>query len=98
MKTNIKRIVLLGGILLGASVGGCQLIVDFDRTLIDAGTVDASFDVSKPDTQAPDASDGGNTNDASDAATNDASEAATSDASDAATSDASDGSSDATTD
>jgi len=49
MNTNTKRIVLLATLSLTLAAAGCQLIVDFDRTKIDAGAVDASFDIAKPD-------------------------------------------------
>ncbi len=101
MKTNTKRIVLLSTLSLAMAAAGCQLIVDFDRTKIDAGAVDASFDVAKPDNSVPDTGndvtpqpDSGK--DASDGAVSDASDASTSDASDAAA-DADDGSADAAT-
>lgn len=100
MKTNTKRIVLLSTLSLAMAAAGCQLIVDFDRTKIDAGAVDASFDVAKPDNSVPDTGndvtqpDSGK--DASDGAVSDASDASTSDASDAGA-DADDGSADAAT-
>lgn len=101
MNTNTKRIVLLTTLSLTLAAAGCQLIVDFDRTKIDAGAVDASFDIAKPDNVVADTGndvtpqpDSGN--DASDGAVSDANDAATSDASDAAA-DADDGSADAAT-
>ena len=95
MTTTMKRITLVAVAFgLTGIVAGCQLIVDFDRTLIDAGASDASIDTSKPDTGTPDASDGGTT-DASDGSTTDASDGSTTDASDGSTTDASDSGSDA---
>jgi hypothetical protein len=92
MKITLKSLVpflVAGGIL---AVAGCQLIVDFDRTLIDAGSVDASIDIAKPDTSVADTGSDVTTTDASDGSTSDASDGSTSDASDGSTSDASDGS------
>jgi len=91
MTTNMKR--LLMGALLAAGVAGCQLIVDFDRTLIDAGGVDASFDTSKPETSTDSGTDT-STDAAKDAAKDAATDAAT-DADDGSTADADDGSADA---
>jgi hypothetical protein len=70
-------------------LAGCELLVDFDRTLIDAGSlgdVDATFDGSEPFDSATDSP---ATSDASDATVNDSS---TNDASDSASDDADDGS------
>ena len=98
MKTKTTGIALLAALVAAGILGGCQLVVDFDRTLIDAGTVDAALDVQKPDTSTPDASDG-STPDASDGSTADANDGSTtSDASDGSTADATSDASDAATD
>ena len=77
--SRIRKVVVLT-IAAGALGLGCELIVDFDRTRIpvegsDATTgsdssVDASFDVSQPDTSTADAADAADTSvvDAADAA------------------------------
>ncbi len=69
-------------------LAGCELLVDFDRTLIDAGSlgdVDATFDGSEPFDSATDSP---ASSDASDATVSDSS----SDAGDSASFDADDGS------
>jgi hypothetical protein len=92
---NNKTRALFLAIPLGVAflaLAGCELIVDFDRTLIPADATDSSVTPkdAQADTSAPDA-----TTDAAMDATTDATTDAGSDAADGATSDASDASSDA---
>ncbi len=83
---NIRRAVALG-VLGMMGVAGCELAVDFDRTKIDSGTVDAS--VSETSTDAPvtmDAQGDGTVNDAAmDAASDVLTDTAAVDSSDGAT-------------
>ncbi len=96
MKIRTTRVLTV--LLLGVAVGGCELVVDFDRSKIDAGGVDGSFvdaptsDVANDNNVNPDS--GGNDG-GSDGATDaggDAADATTPDSgSDASVSDAGDG-------
>lgn len=48
---NKRSLALL--VVVGAVLAGCELAVDFDRSLIDAGSVDASFVDVQNDTSPP---------------------------------------------
>ena len=101
---NKLSYVLFGLLVLGAA--GCELLVDFDRTKIDAGPLDGTVgDVVTPDvTQDTNVKDVVNdvtpdvtTTDASDAgdASQDVTDASTADVDDGSMADADDGSADA---
>lgn len=99
MKTmkNIRRLVALG-VIGTIGVAGCELAVDFDRTKIDSGTVDASM--SETSTDAPvvtmDAEGDGTVTDAAmDTATDAVTDTAVVDSSDGATTADADDASDA---
>jgi hypothetical protein len=70
-KTTRRRLTAIAAMATGALIGlaGCELAVDFDRTKIDAGTIDASIpdtggDTTVPDDANADVVDGGNDADA----------------------------------